>query len=126
MSTPAAVCTASFSGGRSPPPASNADRPAGAISRQLVISQGRALADRDYQIDKLRSEAEAARLTEGDLRNEIAATSGRSSIASDKFRSDIKQLEAQLASALDERAKLQRELATMKRDAEETWASPAN
>jgi chromosome segregation ATPase len=86
-------------------------------------NQGRALAERDYQIDKLRSEAEAARLTEADLRNEIASTSGRSSVASDKFRSDIKQLEAQLAGALDERAKLQRELATMKRDAEQTWAA---
>jgi chromosome segregation ATPase len=85
--------------------------------------QGRALAERDYQVEKLRSETDAARQTEADLRNEIAASSGRSSIASDKFRSDIKQLEAQLAAALDERAKLQRELATMKRDAEETWAA---
>jgi chromosome segregation ATPase len=85
--------------------------------------QGKALAERDYQIDRLRHEAEAARQTEADLRNEIASTSGRSSIASDKFRSDIKQLEAQLAAALEERAKLQRELGTMKRDAEQTWAA---
>jgi chromosome segregation ATPase len=85
--------------------------------------QGKALAEREYQIDKMRSEAEAARQTEADLRNEIASTSGRSSIASDKFRSDIKQLEAQLAGALEERSKLQRELATMKRDAEQTWAA---
>jgi chromosome segregation ATPase len=85
--------------------------------------QGRALAERDYQIDKMRNESEAARQTEADLRNEIASSSGRSSIASDKFRSDIKQLEAQLAAALEERAKLQRELATMNRDAEETWAA---
>jgi chromosome segregation ATPase len=85
--------------------------------------QGKALAERDYQIDRLRNEAEAARQTEADLRNEIASTSGRSSTASDKFRSDIKQLEAQLAAALEERSKLQRELATMKRDAEQTWAA---
>jgi chromosome segregation ATPase len=85
--------------------------------------QGKALAERDYQIDRLRNEAEAARQTEADLRNEIASTSGRSSIASDKVRSDIKQLEAQLAVALEERAKLQRELATMKRDAEQSWAA---
>jgi chromosome segregation ATPase len=85
--------------------------------------QGKALAERDYQIDRLRNEAEAARQTEADLRNEVASSSGRSSIASDKFRSDIKQLEAQLAATLEERAKLQRELATMKRDAEQSWAA---
>jgi chromosome segregation ATPase len=85
--------------------------------------QGRALAERDYQIEKLRNDAEAARQTEADLRSELAAVGGRSSIASDKFRSDIKQLEAQLALAVEERNKLQRELATMKRDAESTWAS---
>src|SRR6202050_1873407 len=85
--------------------------------------QGRALAERDYQIEKLRNDAEAARQTEADLRSELASVGGRSSIASDKFRSDIKQLEAQLALAVEERNKLQRELATMKRDAESTWAS---
>jgi chromosome segregation ATPase len=85
--------------------------------------QGRAIAERDYQIEKLRNDAEAARQTEADLRSELASVGGRSSIASDKFRSDIKQLEAQLALAVEERNKLQRELATMKRDAESTWAS---
>jgi len=85
--------------------------------------QGRALAERDYQIEKLRNDAEAARQTETDLRSELAAVGGRSSIASDKFRSDIKQLEAQLALAVEERNKLQRELSVMKRDAESTWAS---
>ena len=85
--------------------------------------QGRALAERDYQIEKLRNDAEAARQTETDLRSELASVGGRSSIASDKFRSDIKQLEAQLALAVEERNKLQRELSIMKRDAESTWAS---
>ena len=85
--------------------------------------QGRALAERDYQIEKLRNDAEAARQTEADLRSELASVGGRSSIASDKFRSDIKQLEAQLALAVEERNKLQRELSIMKRDAESTWAS---
>jgi chromosome segregation ATPase len=85
--------------------------------------QGRVLAERDFQIDKLRNDTEAARQTETDLRSELATIGGRSSIASDKFRADIKQLEAQLALAVEERNKLQRELATMKRDAESTWAS---
>jgi chromosome segregation ATPase len=85
--------------------------------------QGRVLAERDYQLEKFRNDNEAARQTEADLRGELAAIGGRSSIASDKFRGDIKQLEAQLALAVEERNKLQRELATMKRDAESTWAS---
>src|SRR6202034_4178235 len=46
-----------------------------------------------------------------------------SSNAVDRFRTDIVQLEAQLAAAVEERTKLQRELGTMKRDAESSWAS---
>jgi chromosome segregation ATPase len=85
--------------------------------------QGRLLTERDYQIDKLRNDLEVARKTETDLRSELATAGGRSSTAVDKFRTDITQLEAQLAAAVEERAKLQRELGTMKRDAESSWAS---
>jgi hypothetical protein len=38
-------------------------------------------------------------------------------------RADIRQLEQQLAVALGERSKLQREIAVMKRDAELIWAA---
>jgi len=85
--------------------------------------QGRMLAERDYQLDRMRSELEAARKTETDLRSELAATGSRSSGAVERFRSDIAQLEAQLAAAIEERTKLQREIGTMKRDAESTWAA---
>jgi chromosome segregation ATPase len=85
--------------------------------------QGRLLTERDYQIDKLRNDLEVARKTETDLRSELATAGGRSSTAVDKFRSDVAQLEAQLAVAVEERTKLQRELGTMKRDAESSWAS---
>ena len=40
-----------------------------------------------------------------------------------QFRADIGQLEAQLAAAVEERTKLQREIGAMKRDAETTWAA---
>src|SRR6202034_4724214 len=66
---------------------------------------------------------EAARKTETDLRSEVATSGSRSSSAVDRFRTDIAQLEAQLAAAIEERAKLQREIGTMKRDAESTWAA---
>jgi len=85
--------------------------------------QGRMLADRDYQLDRMRHELEAARKVEGDLRAELSTTGNRSSSAVDRFRGDIAQLEAQLAAAVEERAKLQREIGTMKRDAESTWAA---
>ena len=80
--------------------------------------QGRMLADRDYQLDRMRHELDAARKTEADLRAELSTTGNRSSSAVDRFRTDITQLEAQLAAAIEERAKLQREIGTMKRDAE--------
>ncbi len=41
----------------------------------------------------------------------------------DQFRVDIRQLEQQLAVALAERSKLQREIAAIKRDAEKTWTT---
>jgi len=85
--------------------------------------QGRVLAERDYHLSKLTGDIEAARQTEADLRNELATTGGRNSAASDKHRNDISQLEAQLATAVADRDKLQREVATIKRDTESTWAS---
>ena len=85
--------------------------------------QGRMLAERDYQLDRMRSELEDARKIEADLRSELATTGSRSSTAVDRFRADIAQLEAQLAAAVEERTKLQREIGTMKRDTESTWAA---
>jgi chromosome segregation ATPase len=85
--------------------------------------QGRMLAERDYQVDRMRSELEASRRAEADLRSELTATGSRSNTAVDRFRAEIAQLEAQLAAAIDERNKSQREVGTMKRDAESTWAA---
>ncbi|HXX50795.1 MAG TPA: hypothetical protein VEI98_05845 [Xanthobacteraceae bacterium] len=85
--------------------------------------QGRLLAERDYQLDRTRSELEAARKIEADLRSELSTSGSRSSGAVDRLRTEISQLEAQLAGAIEERTKLQREIATMKRDAESTWAA---
>jgi chromosome segregation ATPase len=85
--------------------------------------QGRMLAERDYQVERMRNELEAARKVETDLRSELSTSGSRSSNAVDRFRSDIAQLEAQLAAAIEERTKLQREIGTMKRDTESTWAA---
>ena len=85
--------------------------------------QGRLLAEREFEIDRLHGELEGARTLEGDLRGELAHAGNRSDSAANQFRSDIGQLEAQLAAALEERSKLQREIATMKREAETAWAA---
>jgi chromosome segregation ATPase len=88
-----------------------------------LADQGRLLAERDYEIERLRSEAEAARGAESDLRSELAMTGSRSNAVAQKFKGDIGQLEAQLASAIEERSKLQSEISAMKRETESTWAS---
>jgi chromosome segregation ATPase len=85
--------------------------------------QGRLLAERDYEIERLRGEGEAARKTESDLRSELSDAGKRESGTVEKFKSDVVLLEAQLATAVDERTKLQAEVAAMKREAEATWAS---
>jgi chromosome segregation ATPase len=85
--------------------------------------QGRRLAERDYEIERMRGEIETARTVEGDLRNELAAANGRVSGAAQKFKSDLAQLEAQLAAAVDERSQLHAHIANLKREAESTWAS---
>jgi chorismate mutase len=69
----------------------------------------------------MRNELEAARKTETDLRGELATSGNRSSTAVDRFRAEI--AEAQLAAAIEERGKLQRDIGNMKRDAESTWAA---
>jgi chorismate mutase len=43
--------------------------------------------------------------------------------STDQFHADVRQLEEQLAVALGERSKLQREIALIKRDAETIWAA---
>ncbi len=85
--------------------------------------QGRLLAEREFEIARLRTEIEAAAKAESDLREELENAGGRSSGVVEKFRADIGQLEAQLANAIDERDRLQRELGGIKREAETTWAA---
>jgi len=100
-----------------------------ALSRRVqnlegrLDEQGRLLAEREFEIGRLRGELEEAGRIENDLREQLENASGRSSGAVEKFRADIAQLEAQLTAAVEERTKLQHEIAAMKREAETTWAA---
>jgi chromosome segregation ATPase len=90
---------------------------------ERLREQGRLLAERDFLIARLRSDLEEAAKLENDLRADLENAGGRSNSAADKFRADIEQLEGQLAAAVEDRSRLLREVAAMKRDAETTWAA---
>ena len=88
--------------------------------QELEASLGdktRLLTDREQENARLRGESESARKSEGDLRGELAAVSSN---VADKFKTDIDQLQSQLATAAMERTRLQAEIAKLQQDAETT------
>jgi chromosome segregation ATPase len=86
-----------------------------------LADQGRLLAEREYECDRLRGEIDAASRRESDLRAELSTGRGRA--ISDEARAQRSALQGELESVQEERAKLQREIATIKREAEATWAA---
>jgi chromosome segregation ATPase len=85
--------------------------------------QGRLLVERDYEINQLRRELDGARRAESDWRAEIAAVERRHSEDTSGLRGEKALLEGELARTREERGKVQQEMATMKREAEATWAA---
>jgi chromosome segregation ATPase len=85
--------------------------------------QGKLIAEREYEIERLHGEAEAASKIEGDLRRDLAGIGQRHSAVVDKYKSDVAELEAQLGIASEERGKLRTEVENLKREAESSWAS---
>jgi chromosome segregation ATPase len=85
--------------------------------------QGRFLTDRESASDRLRNDATAAQKTEADIRAELANAETRHRAATDAIRAEKSLVEDQLKQSHEERAKLQNELATMKREAENAWAN---
>jgi chromosome segregation ATPase len=89
-----------------------------------LATQGKLLAEREYENKQLREASEAAARTEKELRDEIAAlNSGKSSPALEKLRTEKAAIEEQLGIARDERAKAQRDLNAMQQQAESSWAT---
>src|SRR5689334_12381439 len=88
-----------------------------------LTEQSRALTETEFELRQLREQMEAARKTEGDLRTAIAEIDGKASTATQTLRSEKAQLEAELAHANDERTRLAREIADMRRDTEQAWSS---
>jgi chromosome segregation ATPase len=89
-----------------------------------LATQGKLLAEREYENNQLKQTNTAAERIMMDLRNEIATLSGGgNSAAIEKVRSEKAAVEEQLRVARDERAKLQREINAIQQQAESSWAT---
>jgi chromosome segregation ATPase len=88
-----------------------------------LAEQARMLGERERERDQLRLGLEAARRVEADLRQELSSIDRRHGAATDTLASEKAVLETQLDQAREDRGKLQREIAGMKREAEASWAS---
>ena len=91
------------------------------LENRLAI-QGKILAEREYENNLLRQQAEAAKQTEQKLREDMASGTGNSA-ALDKLRAEKGSLEEQLTVARDERAKLQRDINLIQQQAESSWST---
>ena len=89
-----------------------------------LATQGKLLAEREYENNQLRQANDSDERTIKELRVEIAALSGgKSSAAMETLRAEKAALEEQLRTARDERAKLQRDINAIQQQAESSWAT---
>ncbi len=85
--------------------------------------QSRLLNQSEFELKHVRQEMDAARKLEEELRTTIVELEGRANSASQGLKNQNTQLQATLAHVKEERDRFARELATMKRETEEAWAS---
>jgi chromosome segregation ATPase len=89
-----------------------------------LATQGKLLAEREYENNQLKQANGAAERAAGELRMEIAALSqGGNAPAIEKLRSEKAAVEDQLRIARDERAKLQRDINAIHQQTESSWAT---
>jgi chromosome segregation ATPase len=88
-----------------------------------LTEQGRVVVEREYAANQLRAELDAARKAEADLRTELGAAGERHRESADTVRADNIKLQSELTQVSEERTRLQQEIAAMKREAEQAWAS---
>src|SRR5947209_6091280 len=88
-----------------------------------LATQGKLLAERDYEANQLRQAKEAAERAAKELRDEIALTNNGAWPVLEKLKNEKAAVEEQLRIARDERAKLQREINAIQQQAESTWAT---
>jgi chromosome segregation ATPase len=88
-----------------------------------LTDQVKTLSAREVEITQLRDKVAASTKTELDLRSELAHIADRNRAGNENLVKEKALIEDQLAQAKAERTKLQLEIASMKRDAEQTWAA---
>ena len=88
-----------------------------------LSTQGKLLAERDYENSQLRQAKEAAERTTRELRDELTLTNSGTWPALEKLKSEKAAVEEQLRLARDERAKLQRDINAIQQQAESSWAT---
>jgi hypothetical protein len=85
--------------------------------------QTRLLAESNFELNQTRNELLTVRKAENDLRTAVADLIERTTAGADKLKAEKVQLQSDLGRTIDERDRLERDLAGMKREAEENWAS---
>src|SRR6201996_4588543 len=88
-----------------------------------LSTQGKLLAERDFENNQLRQANEAAERKLKELRNEVDMTNSGNWPALDKLKGEKTALEDQLRVTRDERSKLQRDINTIQQTAESNWAT---
>jgi chromosome segregation ATPase len=88
-----------------------------------LATQGKLLAERDFENNQLRQANEAAERITRELRVEIAAMNSGRSPAIEKLQKEKTAAEEALRIARDERAKLQRDINAIQQQAESSWAT---
>src|SRR5450432_1856633 len=88
-----------------------------------LSTQGKLLAERDYENNLLRQSTATAERTAMELRDELTAMNGGKAPAIEKLRDEKAAVEEALRIARDERAKLQRDINAIQAQAESSWAT---
>jgi chromosome segregation ATPase len=85
--------------------------------------QSRLLNESEFELKHLRIQFEKATKSEADLRTVVAELDERAKSATRQLRGENVQLQNEIAKIKDERDRISRDFGTMKREAEESWAS---
>jgi chromosome segregation ATPase len=88
-----------------------------------MSDQVKVLSEREIEIASLREKIAEGQKIETDLRGELSGAAGRSKAAAEGLMKEKALMEDQLNQARADRTKLQQEIASMKREAEQTWAA---
>jgi chromosome segregation ATPase len=88
-----------------------------------LATQGKLLAERDFENNQLRQANQTAERTVKELREELNLPGGGRFPALEKLKAEKAAAEEQLRIARDERAKLQRDMHAVQQQAESSWAT---